>query len=316
MNVLPLHPLSMAEILDRAFQVYRRHFSTMFVVAVVTFLPMSLLYMVAGEPVTGAGEAALPGPFFWIVLVLALPVTALGWAALTEVAHRGAVEDAPRVRRALARGLQVVLRLLAFGLVAYLMLLFTTVAMLVPVVLGAVVGSQGFGEGSLATVSVLAVVALAALGVGLVLLTWWGAVVTLGLPVLVVEDVGLLKTFRRAHDLSRGARIRTVTVSFVAWLAVMLPTLGILLTFGLGSSLWNPDSALTMTAREVYLQNALLSLSGVLTTPFLVASMIYIYLDRRIRREGYDVELASDALAAPDAPGAVDGAGPGVPSAR
>lgn len=294
---LPLGPLSMAEILDRAFLVYRSHFATLFVVAVVTFLPMSLLYMMAGEPMAGGGETGVPGPLFWVVLVVALPVTALGWAALTEVAHRGAVADTPRAGAALRRGLRVVLRLLAFGVVAYAVLLFTMFAMVMPVALGAAVGVVGFEEWGAVAVGIMALLGLVSLGVGAVLITWWGALVTLGLPVLVVEDVGLLRTLRRAHDLSRGARLRIVTVSFVAWLAVMLPTLGVLLVFGLGSSLWDPGTALTMTAREVYLQNALLSLSGVLTTPFVVASMLYIYLDRRVRREGYDVEVASASLA-------------------
>lgn len=295
MTAIPLHPMSMAEVLDRSFQVYRRHFTAMFVVALLTFLPMGFLYMSVGVPAEG-GPAASSLAGLVVVAVIALPVTALGWSALADVAHRGVVGGTPGPGAALRNGLRATARALGFGVIAYLLLVVSVLVMAVPAGIAMVGVGAGVQRGSTFMIALVALSFLAVLALGLVLLTWWGALVTLALPVVVVEGAGPLRTFRRANELAKGARARIVTVGFLAWLVVMLPTVGVLLLFGLGSTLWDPAALGTLTTAEVYLQNALMSLAGVLTTPFLVASMVLLYVDRRIRREGYDVELASASL--------------------
>jgi hypothetical protein len=48
---------------------------------------------------------------------------------------------------------------------------------------------------------------------------------------------------------------------------------------------------------QFWLQQVANSVTGALTTPFLVASLVILYFDRRVRTEALDVQLAADALA-------------------
>jgi hypothetical protein len=52
----------------------------------------------------------------------------------------------------------------------------------------------------------------------------------------------------------------------------------------------------TLTTTQLYIQHVSTTLVNALTTPYVVGVLVLLYYDRRVRREGYYVELAAAAL--------------------
>jgi hypothetical protein len=106
----------------------------------------------------------------------------------------------------------------------------------------------------------------------------------------------VIAAVKRAHTLGKGGRVRIVATAFVSWLLMMLPTIGLPFVLGMGFDIWTTDTVGTIPATQLYVYQAVSFLVGGLTTPFMVAVMVFTYYDRRVRREGYDVELVSESI--------------------
>ena len=154
-------------------------------------------------------------------------------------------------------------------------------------VAGAILGE------SVAAIVVMVLVGGAAL-LGAALL--WAPVAFLGLPAVILEGLGPVKAVRRATELGKGGRLRVTATALVAWIIMVLPTVGLSFLLGLGLSIWDPMAVGTASATQMYLYQVISFLVTGLTTPFMVAAMVFTYYDRRVRREGYDVELVSESI--------------------
>lgn len=121
--------------------------------------------------------------------------------------------------------------------------------------------------------------------------------VSLSTPALVIERLGVLAALRRTWRLTRrqfwrifGISLLTVLIVGIAGQILSIP-FGIVagvLTALAGSSSWGGFG--------VVASNLLSSVVvGAITTPFSAAVMALLYLDQRIRKEGYDVELIAAA---------------------
>jgi hypothetical protein len=195
---------------------------------------------------------------------------------------------------ALGAGLRLVPRTAVLGVASYILLFGSWIpAMLLAGIVGFV---AGMADGGGAVSGVVTVVAMAAAMV--VATIWWGAMAMMSLPAMVAERLGPVASLNRANSLAKGARLRSVGLGFLAWLIVVLPTLGIYFLMGIGSGLFDPQAQARMSAGQLYLQQVVGVGVGAVTTPYLIGVMVLLYYDRRVRREGYDVEVASAALTA------------------
>jgi hypothetical protein len=295
MTTREIRPMSMGEVLDRSFQILRRHVGTLFVTAVLGTAPLLVLYLAmgtAGTPLlTDAEMAAMSGTLV-LAFLLFLVTGTISWAALTREIDQG-VEGAPvTLGDGLRTGLRSFFRVLAYAILVYVV--GFVIVLPVSLALFAVATVAGGLLGSEILAGVLAVLGF---GTGLLLAALvWAPMAFLGLPALISEGIGPIAAIKRGHELGKGGRVRIVATAVVAWLVMMLPTVGLPFLFGFGMSLWSPETAGTVAATQLYLYQAVTFLVGGLTTPFLVAVMVYTYYDRRVRREGYDVELASAAI--------------------
>lgn len=283
MATQPLGPMSAGEVLDRSFQLYRRHFRVLFVTTASAFAVLALMYVVAGVPMATVDPEA--GAGVMAVLMIPLLVITLGiWGALAHQLGRAFTEgDAGGVGEGLRRGLASTLSLVTLGILAYLVL----VGLVIPV---GIVMAIAVPIGGVAGVAI-------AVAAGGALFIWamvfWGSMVFVALPALVIERLGPIAALRRGRSLVKGSRLRVVAMAIVAWLVVMLPLLGVYLLLGMGSVLWDPQAVATLSTTQLFLQQTVAFASGVFTTPYLVAVAVLVYFDRRFRREGYDVELAA-----------------------
>lgn len=305
MTSLDLRPLTIGELFDRAFVLYRRHFR-LFVG--ITALPgvfallltvLQQVFTSVSTPVESGGEKdaaaavenlvtglALFGGvmvaaiLYYVVYMIALGATTF---AVSEIYVGRPVTIAESYQRMRGRiGALIILLLLVGIRYAGLGILFV------------------FVTGTTAAVAALGIPLLA----GLVMV--FGALLCLGLflfltlryglciPALVLEALGPGDSIRRSIELTRGRLGRVflmvVCATMVTWAAFVLfqgPFLAAAMMAGLE------------TSRGFWLNLAggvLGTIGTTLTAPFMVIGLALIYYDARIREEGFDLELSLAAL--------------------
>jgi hypothetical protein len=296
MTVPEMRPMGVGEVLDRSFQTLRRHFGVLFATAAIGFAPLLVLYLVMGTPYsymssTGPPTAATSLALFVLGLVTML-MTAVLWGALTDEVDADARGRVVAVGAGLGTGFRATLRMIGAGILIYLAMM----GLMLPVFLvGAVLAGLGAALGSSVLSGVLVVVGFVVAGAFAMVV--WSSLAFLMVPALVIEKLGPIKALRRANALAKGGRIRVFVTALMAFLVVMLPAFGLPFLLGAGSMMWNPALAGQMSTTQLYLYQAVMVGASAVTTPFLVATAVYSYYDRRIRREGLDVEMASASVA-------------------
>ncbi len=292
-----LRPMSVGEILDRAFQVYRRSFAPMYLLSLIGALPFGLLMLAIAR---GGTAGALQDPSGSLTAIVGLaPIALLSsllcWGALAELVERS-VKGAPAgVGAGLARGVRALLPLL--GAVIVVAILCAVVSVPFGVVFGVAGALAGGAAAHRATTgAIMVVLGLAMVAMGLLLLVLWVSLGFFLAPVVVVEHKGAIGVVGRSWELGKGARMRVVGLALVAFIIGVLPGVALdilpLLLSGLRAQV--APGTLSSTTGGLYL--ALKIAASALTTPFTAGCMMMAYYDRRVRREGLDVELASAAL--------------------
>lgn len=305
-------PLSLGDLLDGAFRLYRSSFRKLAPTAAIFLAPVGILSVVllgvtsAGflslldtETVTPATDSIL-GYLGALAVVTLLSYIASGLAyvsmtaqvlAITNGEEIGVVEG---IRRGLRRFLPYIGMMLLAGL-AVGGIVFVTYVAAVIVLLGMTLALGGLFAViestpvlaigmTLLVFMVFAVVLIAVVvPTGLMLARWIAAP-----TVVVAEEQGPMASLGRSWQLTRRRAWRGFG------LLVLITTLNFVI-LGL------PASMLQWTAMIVLPPQMLGWLTGVLSGvayflnvlwyPFLVAAMVLIYLDLRVRAESYDLEL-------------------------
>lgn len=295
MTTRDLRPMSVGEVLDRSFQVLRGHLAPLFVTALLGTAPLLLVYLAMGVPYGAAVPesqlAAMTGMMMVMLIVFVFAVS-VSWAALTRQVDQAVVGGAVSLGDGLRHGVRAFFRMLAVGILIYLVGAGLLIPVGMVVALAAGVGSALLGGG----IAWMAVVVLAVVAAAVAALLLWAPMAFMAIPALISEELGPIEALNRAHKLGKGGRLRVVGTSLVAWIVMMLPTIGLPFLLGFGLALWTPAGAGTVSTTQVYLYQAMTFVIGGLTTPFMVAAMVFTYYDRRVRREGYDVELVSESI--------------------
>jgi hypothetical protein len=114
-------------------------------------------------------------------------------------------------------------------------------------------------------------------------------------PAIVVEGAGPLEALERSFTLARGALGRVIGLMLVTLLITYLPMMAVMAFTGGFAQIMNPDAI--PTAGQFITQQVLSMGVGILTTPFMVAVIVLLYFDRRVRTEALDVQMMTDQLA-------------------
>jgi len=110
--------------------------------------------------------------------------------------------------------------------------------------------------------------------------------------VIVIEG-NLLDSFSRSWELARGSMGKIFVVGLISFIIQLVPTLAIGFTGGI--FLLGQEEPLEPSTSEKYYA-ALEIVVGALLLPFSQGVMVLLYYDRRVRKEGLDLELAASAL--------------------
>src|SRR5687767_9634120 len=126
-----LRPLSIGEVLDGAFTIYRRQFASLFLTALIPQLPMiAFMALYSGlyaSIAAGSGPSGARMTLMLVLLPLALFGTVAGFAGVTfqtARAYTGApVTTGEALRRGFARALPLCLAYLVVGILSFFGLL-------------------------------------------------------------------------------------------------------------------------------------------------------------------------------------------------
>ncbi|MEV4614069.1 hypothetical protein AB0K43_15965 [Kitasatospora sp. NPDC049258] len=310
-GVIPLRPLGVGELLDGAFTTVRKYWRTTLSLslgfAALTQTVKTVLEWWARQ--SGGVGAELTAALVPTVLQALLGILVGG--LLTIVVSKGVLGEQVTLREAWQSARGQLGRLTGLTFLLFLIILGVfLVAAVPPVLLGI---SAGFTPG----VAVLAVLMmLVALGVA----CWLGVLLSLASPALMLERQGVLTSLSRSRRLVKGSWWRILGVNLLTTIILGIVATVAALPFVFLATLFGNPEAFDQLAGENttglnLLGMVIMAVGGTLvstiTIPVNAAMTVLLYIDRRIRREALDIELARAAGVSTPQP--TGWAGPAVP---
>jgi hypothetical protein len=318
---LDLRPLTVSEVLDRTFSIYRHHF----LLFVALMSPQAVLSLVAALGWGWVSASFTKSPDFAMERLIALVIAVGIGAFVFTIAHwilyvlgvgatTAAVSDLyGRMTPDLGSAYRAAVRRLGPLLwLTFLMAvrLFGAIAAC-GVVPALVIGFAG-GLTALDAASRPVSGAILALGIGTLLLA---AVVALGItlfmalryavaiPAVVLEPIGGAEAIRRSIHLTRTmlgrAFLLMICAGFVAWAATMV----LQMPFIIATLMVGPE---TRTGFWLNMAGTATGTAGqTITAPIAAIGVVVLYFDARVRHEALDLQVLTEALPtpAPPAPG-------------
>lgn len=291
-----LRPLSLAELLDRAFGLYRQHFLLFVGIMAVPSLAM-LIMAVLGQLIEYAASpaaAAPANPDQAMVLILgvfgAITVVGLLYWVMYAVALGASTAAVARIyngQPATISGSYEAMRG-RIGRLAWLVLQVALRLFGVMLLIGAGAAAAG-AIGSQLHVVIGAILFLLLVVGGGGLFVWMALRYAIAVPPSVLEDATARESIARSVELTRGSRWRVLVLVFftvlVNWAALFLfqwPFMVAAIVAGPETSagFWfSMAGAVTGAA------------ASALTSPLAVVAMAVLYYDLRVRKEGLDLEM-------------------------
>lgn len=316
-----LTPQSAGDIIDQAVQLYRRNFLALLRIVVAPSLVAyagSVFYYTGvrnfslsrgDERVVLTALLIISGVVLWIAGKAAFYL-ALGGAARVLVEHffAGRPLLARDVYRALRRrfwaliGALLMISILLLGLLLLTYFVVAIGVLIYVALTAALINALPFWLQVL-----IHVIAGAAFAVGVVslLLLIYSRVIYVP-QVMMVEEKGVFAAISRSFALAGGETRRVgavllfwVYVAWSVWLLLYAPLGWYGYWHGIDLTPFNQDVPLWFNVAR----QALTQVSEILLAPIAMLGFTLLYLDSRVRKEGYDVELlANRVLAAPPPP--------------
>jgi hypothetical protein len=308
-----LRPLTLGEILDRTFQLYRRNFVLFAGIAALPMLVLLVCGVAAGIAIVPLGIAARNGSLqsnaivnlqssatiigllaVLVPVVIAVCIAAMVFslAGITRAALGVCQGRKMKIREALASvrprfwrycGLLILQALFAGGIPA--------AAVSAILMVTAVLARSG-AIGPVLSGVIFFLAFCAAVVVAVIL----GMEIAMGMAVSVAEDRPAVASLKRAIQLSKGTRGRIFVMFLVVWALAMallmiayLPMIVVFAIIGVSGAGNSSGIAAVLVGECLYLVIDF-AIQTVLPPIYLVALVLFYY-DQRIRKEGFDIEL-------------------------
>ncbi len=315
METVDLRPMTLGEILDRTFRLYRNHFllfvSIMAIPAAFS-VPANVLLLSFEGPFMSSAFANPNRPpsfpnvayFFGIfvasmmLLILFAVVYSLATAAASCAVADVYLGRAITLRAAYGRIRGKFWRLM--GVIANVALRVFGLIMLAIFVIAAVGGiATALSGGALNSTNpvVILIFAFAVLAIyvgGFAVAVYLSLRYAVSIPVLMLENSGVLATIRRSVLLTRGRRghifLTLLVAVVIAYVGVMVFQMPFMIAMFLAMARGHWQSWLAFAS----------SISGAvgssLTGPIFMIAIVLLYYDARIRKEGFDLQYMMSTL--------------------
>lgn len=318
METVELRPLSLGELLDHTFRLYRNHFwlfvcimaipSAFMIPANVAVLSLqgSIATMTPGRPPTMPPIGTIAGIVIGYLIFMAIfcVVYSAAIAAATCAVSDVYLGRPSTVRGAFARIQGKVGRLMGLILNIFIRIVGVFIAV-IGVAAGTIgaVSAGGFARGNTGLIILIVLLAVVAYIGGLVFWVYFTLRYAVSIPVLMIENLGVLATIRRSIFLTRGRRGHIFLALLVA---AVIAYAGIAIFQG-------PFIVLTMVAAVhghwppwlAFASSAAGAIGSALTGPISMIAIVLLYYDARIRKEAFDLQFMMTSIdnSAPAVPG-------------
>lgn len=312
-NQLSLVPLGAGDLIDRAVRLYRRHFMTLVRIAappviITTF--GSLMTAVAGRSTRLEASTVLlvlTGLLIQVAGML-LNVIVIGGAARNLITHLlwnepfSARTTYRNVRARFGSLLGAAIIIGIWVILAFFLAVFVWALVIQLFIFGRYTSPQvdsWFGS-TLVVVWAIAVTFLAFLLFFLMI-----KFIVYVPQVLMIEGRGVFESIGRSFTLARGNLRRLMGMFLFYWFATWSALLILIVPlFWYGAAQGvniSPFKAETWPTWYAIGYSVLTQVSGILLVPVLILGLSIMYIDERVRQEGYDIELiAARQLAMPN----------------
>jgi hypothetical protein len=303
-GIVPLRPLAFGDILDGAFKAVRFNPKSMVglsaLVLAAFLIPSAALAVAATQIVAKSPNNSGPGAEFFLGLPSSLIqavsttlATAILSGLLSQVVGQAILGRRPDIGQTWRSTRGRILSLLWLIILSGLFSLLATAVLVGPGVLLLVKGNTASGV-------ILLIVGLLGL---LVVTIAVSTKISMAAPAIVLEGHGVLAGLRRSLALTKGAAFwRVLGITLLAGLLAgvagsvlqtPLTFIGVALMAIAGQDAESGQISLT------FLSHLSALLSGAITTPFVAAVTVLLYVDRRMRLEALDVVLLREAQSNP-----------------
>ncbi|HEX2931422.1 MAG TPA: hypothetical protein VHV54_16980 [Candidatus Binatia bacterium] len=254
-------PMTTGVLLDRAFRLYTNNFSLMLGITATAYVPFYLIMLIFQSSL-GVNARSRSGDISTLILNLAfIIVFVLLWASIAFPIAGGAATYAIS-ERYLGNDITIGAALRR-GLRCFWTLSLAEITATVRMLIGFLLF---FIPGIL-----------------------WMLSYALIVPVILVEGQKAIPSLRRSRDLLKGYRGKAF--------CVLLVIIVLELILGAGAGMISNLFFNTDSAGGALLHSAVGNLVSILMTPLFVIATILLYYDMRIRKEGFDLEMLSRAIA-------------------
>jgi hypothetical protein len=304
-NQLSLAPLGAGDLIDRAVRLYRRHFMTLIRIAappvVISATGSVLMTIGTRSPAVRLSGAEVLLLLFGLLLWgggLLLNVIVMGGAARNLITHL--LWNEPFSARATYRNVRA--RFWALLGASVIVALWIFIAFMLSVIVWALVVqlfifgryTSAYTVGWLATT--LLVIWVAGITFLALLLFFLMVKFIAYVPqVMMIEGRGVFDSVGRSFGLARGNLRRLMAMFlfywFATWSALMILIIPLLWYGHLQGVNILPTKAVTWPMWYAVGYSVITQASAILLAPVWMLGLSLLYLDERVRQEGYDVEL-------------------------
>lgn len=310
-GLIPLRPMTLGTVLSASLMVLRRNprpifglsliimgiitVASLILVGIITFAGVDRTFSASGADAevieAGATVSVILAALFAVALSLIGGSILQGIVSL-EVA-RGAVGEKLRLR-----GLWMAAKGRLWALIGWSALV--AVATFVGIIVFSVVAALFFAIGGTAGTVFGVLAVMAGIVIGLVVMAWLGTFLALVPSALMIERLTLGRAIRRSWSLVSGNFWRTfgtlALIIVIVQVVASVVTTPLSLLGGFGITLLNPtgnEDAAVASFIALYIVTMILSVAiGAITIIIQSAAPALLYIDLRMRKEGFDLDLS------------------------
>jgi hypothetical protein len=301
-----LKPMSLSELLDRTFTLYRNRFwlfCGLMVMPQIAIMVCSLIVVVGFPmhivPIAASSQdpfAALRSMQARIVPGFLLIFAQLFFQAFALGAVTMAVSEVYLGRVASIRASYQMIRGKIFGLIGLIILLFLIAIVFFFGVFIAVALVGGLISVAFSAISPIlgVIVILLIVLAGFVLAAWLMMRYAVSIPVFLLENEGVVDSMTRSSSLTHGHRWRILGASVVMYIVVFVIQALFVMPFTILTFISVAKGVLPLWIQIG--QSVTGALAGIVAGPLFMIVIALIYYDVRIRKEGFDLESMMNAL--------------------
>ena len=306
-NQLSLAPLGAGDLIDRAVRLYRRHLFVLIRTAAPPVIIASAGWIVFGIAIRRVVNTSDTNTLLFSILASIISfvvivggylftIVVMGGATRTLVAHL--LHNEPVT----ARATYIAVRARFWGLLAASLVVFVwmwisaSVVSVVWYILFIVLAAALFVTALVSpwlTLVVMTVLLLVTIAVGMWVFFFIVGRVAYVPQVMLVEGKGVFEAFSRSFSLARGNVRRLMAMTLFTGFATYSAMMILLLPLGWYGYLSgiSPWDATQWPVWYSIAYSVLGPLSTILLTPVWMLGLSLLYVDERVRHEGYDIEL-------------------------